>query len=77
MRNTARFSIPLSIFAAVPALLAQPPAAKPDAKFVLTVDIIMRGPDRGGRWDQARKRLRFAERARPEGRAPRATPGEK
>ncbi len=49
----------------MPALLAQTPAAKPDSKFALTVDSIMRGPDLVGyapdglRWSADSQKLYF------------------
>ncbi len=65
MRNTSRFLSLLALFVAGPALLAQTPPAKPDGKFALTVDNIMRGPDLVGyapdnlRWSADSQKLYF------------------
>jgi dipeptidyl aminopeptidase/acylaminoacyl peptidase len=65
MRNNRQLTaIALFCFVA-PALMAQTPPAKPDGKFALTVDSIMRGPDLVGyapdglRWSADSQKLYF------------------
>jgi dipeptidyl aminopeptidase/acylaminoacyl peptidase len=65
MRKTSKSLALLSLFVAAPALLAQTPAPRPDGKFALTVDSIMRGPDLVGyapdslRWSADSQKLYF------------------
>src|SRR5713101_6647136 len=65
MRNTRHLSTLTFVLLLAPGLLAQAPATKTDAKFALTVDSIMRGPDLVGyapdslRWSADSQKLYF------------------
>src|SRR5436190_13356685 len=65
MRNTSGFLALASLAVAAPVLLAQTPAARPEGRFALTVDSIMRGPDLVGyapdnlRWSADSQKLYF------------------
>jgi dipeptidyl aminopeptidase/acylaminoacyl peptidase len=65
MRNTRHLSTLTFVCLLAPGLLAQAPAPKTDAKFALTVDSIMRGPDLVGyapdslRWSADSRKLYF------------------
>ncbi|HEX9366665.1 MAG TPA: alpha/beta fold hydrolase [Vicinamibacterales bacterium] len=65
MRPATRSTLLLSLFVTAPALLAQAPAPRTDAKLALTVDSLMRGPDLVGyppdglRWSADSQKLYF------------------